>query len=525
MRAALLLLLACSLRADTQLIERHSNSPLVTIRIVFLTGAAHEPEGKAGVADLTGSMLAQAGTREMTYKQILDAMFPMATSVSEEADKEMTTFSAQTHIDNLEAFYKIFRAMLLDPGWRDDDFRRLKDEAMNYLKVTLRGNNDEELGKEALYNTLYEGTRYGQNNIGTVRSLEKMTIDDVKQFYTKSLRQASVMIGLAGGYPPDFAARVRKDFGGGTASASELPQPKPIEHSRVMVIEKDTRSVAYSLGFPIDVKRGDADYPALLLAATYLGQHRAASGRLFQRMREARGLNYGDYAYVEYFPNGMYMFEPSPNLARRSQIFQLWIRPVEPPTANFALRLALYELDKLVKNGLSADDFERTRAFLGKYVGRLTKTKNAELGYAMDSLFYRIPEYSTYIQTALAKLTREQANAAIRRHLRADRVQIVAVASHAEDLKRQLLADAAPPLAYNSAEAARYRGRRQDRAKLETRSTAGGRPHRPRHADIRVDARYSCRRRRSPDKRIPPPAHPHLRSRSPAPRHRDGGSA
>ena len=59
-------------------------------------------------------------------------------------------------------------------------------------------------------------------------------------------------------------------------------------------------------------------------------------------MREKRGLNYGDYAYIEYFPLGMYLMEPPPNVARSQQIFQIWIRPVEPPTAKFALRLALY---------------------------------------------------------------------------------------------------------------------------------------------------------------------------------------
>ena len=95
--------------------------------------------------------------------------------------------------------------------------------------------------------------------------------------------------------------------------------------------------MAYSLGFPIDVKRGDPDYPALLLMQSYLGPHRMSGGRLFQRIREIRGINYGDYAYIEYFPRGMNLMEPSPNLARRSQIFQIWIRPVEPPAAAFTL--------------------------------------------------------------------------------------------------------------------------------------------------------------------------------------------
>src|SRR5678815_1846505 len=193
-------------------------------------------------------------------------MFPMATRVSEVVDKEMITFSAQTHADNLDAFYSLLRSMLLDPGWRADDFRRLKDQALNYLRVTLRGNNDEELAKEALYNILFEHTAYGRNNVGAVTALEKMTIDDVKEFYTTSLRRANVIIGLAGKYPPAFAARIRKDFSVDGSVRIVSPDLKDLPRNRVTIIEKDARAVAYSLGFGIDVKRGDRDYPALLLA-------------------------------------------------------------------------------------------------------------------------------------------------------------------------------------------------------------------------------------------------------------------
>ncbi|NAW49808.1 hypothetical protein, partial [Salmonella sp. gx-f5] len=78
-------------------------------------------------------------------------------------------------------------------------------------------------------------------------------------------------------------------------------------------------------------------------------------------IRELRGLNYGDYAYIEYFPRGMFQFTPDPNLARQQQIFQIWIRPVEPQNAHFTLRLALYEFDKLLRDGLTRESFEATR--------------------------------------------------------------------------------------------------------------------------------------------------------------------
>ena len=448
-----MLLLASQAFAQIRMVALPGKEPLVTFRVVFLTGSAYDPEDKPGLANLTAAMLAQSGTKDLTYKQIVDAMYPMAASVSSQVDKEMTTFSGTTHVDNLDVYYKLFRAMLLEPGWREEDFKRVKDDAINYLRVGLRGNNDEELGKEVLYNVLYEGTPYGHENVGTISALEKMTIDDVKQFYRDHYTQRAVIFGIAGGYPSNFVARISSDFGklpNARIFQAHPSKPKPIPHNRVVLVDKNTRSVAYSIGYPIDITRRDPAYPALLVAQAYFGQHRIAIGRLYQRMREIRGLNYGDYAYIEYFPRGMYQFEPSPNLGRLQQIFQIWIRPVEPPTARFALRLALYELDKLVKNGLSQEDFERSRDFVSKYVTLLTKTKNAQLGYAIDSTYYGTADYVTHIRTALAKLKREGVNAAIRTYLRPDRLQIVAVTKDAEQLKEQLASDSPSPMTYNS---------------------------------------------------------------------------
>jgi zinc protease len=343
--------------------------------------------------------------------------------------------------------------MLLEPGWREDDFKRVKDQTINGLRVGLRGNNDEELGKEVLYSEIYRGTPYGHYRGGTVSALEKITLDDLKQFYKQHYTQSNLIVGIAGGYSAAFLDRMKQDFAALPAKdATPAPaiQAAAIAHTRALIVEKNTRSVAYSFGFPIDVKRGDPDYPALLLMQSYLGPHRMSGGRLFQRIREVRGINYGDYAYIEYFPRGGNLMEPPTNIARHSQIFQIWIRPAEPPQAAFALRLATYELNKLVQEGIPQADFDRTKEFVGKYVNVLTKTKSAELGYAIDSLYYGIPAYNTYIKNAVAKLTREQVNAAIRRHLRADRLQIVAVSANAEALKKELAGTGPTPIAYNS---------------------------------------------------------------------------
>jgi zinc protease len=440
---------------EPRVVQLPGKSPLVTLRFVFTTGSASDPADKPGVANLTGEMLGSGGTKDLTYKQIVDAMYPMATSVGVYSDKEMTTFVGETHVDNLDKFYALMRDIILHPGWRADDFERVRDDSINALRVSLRGNNDEELGKEELYNVIYNGRPYGHENLGSISALQKMTVADLQGFYSKHYTQANLIIGIAGGYSPEFLARVKRDFSALPATPADrfddLPAPSPITHNRVTLVQKDTRSVAWSFGYPIDVKRGDPDFPALLLMQSWLGQHRESGGRLYGRMRELRGLNYGDYAYIEYFPRGMFRFEPSPNIARHQQIFQIWIRPVEPPNAVFALRLALFELNNLVKNGIPQADFEKTRSFLSKYVNILTKTKSAELGYAIDSAYYGIPNYNEYIKAALAKLTVDDVNAAIRRHMRAENIEIVGVAKDTDAISAALTGDQATSVQYNAA--------------------------------------------------------------------------
>ncbi len=429
------------------------HSPLVSFRILFQTGSAEDPPGKEGVASLTAAMLAKGGTRSLTYEKIVEAMYPMATSFDWQVDKEMTVFYGTTHRDNLERYYALIRSMMLEPGFRPEDFARLKADAMNYLKVSLRDGNDEELAKEELYNILYDGSPYGHHNLGRLPALERLTLEDVRAFYQRHYTRATLVLGLAGGYPADFPETLRRDFASLPAGSPEtlrLPPPKVPKGTRVRIIQRETRSTAISLGFPLDVRRGDKDWPALALVASYFGQHRSSNSYLYQRLREARGLNYGDYAYIENFPRGMFQFEPSPNLGRRQQIFQVWIRPVEPANGPFALRAALCEYDKLVREGLSREAFETTREFLGKYVNILLQTQDARLGYALDSRYYGIGEFGAYMRDRLARLTLAEVNRAIRRHLKTDRLQVVMVTKDAPALKDSLVSGRPTPITYNA---------------------------------------------------------------------------
>jgi zinc protease len=433
-----------------------NRSPLVSFRILFMTGSANDPKGKEGLASLTAALIAEGGTRTKTYAQITDAMYPMATSFSSQVDKEMTVFSGTTHVDNLEKYYSLIREMLLDPGFRDEDFQRLKEEAINYLKTSLRGGNDEELGKEVLYTMIYPASHpYGHQNMGSVSALEALTIKDVRDFYQSNFTRMNLVIGLAGGYPADFPKRVETDFGKLPTGAIDqlsvkLTQPPQTPGTQIQIIERETRSTALSLGFPIDLTRAQKDWPALAVVASYFGQHRSSNSYLYQRLREARGLNYGDYAYIEYFPRGMFQFQPDANLGRKLQIFQIWIRPVEPQNGHFVLRAALYEYDKLVREGMSPEAFESTREFLSKYVNVLTATQDDQLGYALDSRYYGIKDFPTYMREQLSKLTLADVNRAIKTYLKSDAMRIAIVTKDAAGLRDAILNNKPSPMTYNA---------------------------------------------------------------------------
>lgn len=432
-----------------------NESPVINMRLVFNAGAALDPAGKAGLAHLTATYLANSGSQDMSYAEIGEALFPMAASFDEQIDKEMVTFSGTSHVNTLNSYFDIVSGQLLEPSWSQEDFERVKNNVISDIKVNLRGNNDEELGKEVLYEMIYEGHPYGHLNMGHAHVVETLTLDDVKAFYKEHFTQANLTLGLAGKFSDAFLNKAKLAFAalpkGKDGSKINLPKPTTIaEGLHVRIVEKDTRATGISMGFPIEINRSSDDFVALWLARSYFGEHRSSNSYLYQRIRKIRGMNYGDYAYIEYFPRGMSQFHPDTNLARQQQIFQIWIRPVVPEHGHFALRVAKYELEKLLKEGISQEDFEATRNYLSKFINVLTATQDRQLGYAIDSQYYGMGDFNKVVREKLAKLTVEDVNRAIRKHLSSQTMHVAIITKDAEGLKEKILSGAASPMSYDA---------------------------------------------------------------------------
>jgi len=429
--------------------------PTISFSIWFDVGSQDDPAGKEGLAYLTGQMMADASTETNVYEKILEKLYPIASDYGIRVDREMTTLTGRTHRDNLDTFEALFTDAFLRPAFSDNDFQRIKSDTINYLENALRYASDEELGKAALNQMIFAETSYAHPPEGSVESLNEISLTNVRAFYRRHFTARNATLALGGGFDNSLVERLQQSLAALPAAApppSPNVEPPAWQGQRVLLVDKPQADVSISFGFPIDVHRGERDFYALWIANSWLGEHRNQASHLFKVIRELRGLNYGNYSYIEAYPEGGRRTMPPVNVARRHQFFEVWIRTLPNHQAHFALRAAIRELSILVEHGMNEEDFELTRSFLKKYVLHFAKTANERLGYSVDDKFYGIEGegHLAQFRQFMDELTLDDVNSAIRRHLRADNLKIAIVTGEAQALSESLAMDTASPLEYAS---------------------------------------------------------------------------
>lgn len=217
----------------------------------------------------------------------------------------------------------------------------------------------------------------------------------------------------------------------------------------MILVQKDARANAISMGHALPLTRADDDFYPLMLAASYLGEHRTFNGVLMKEMRQKRGLNYGDYAYVENFIQDGWGTFPLANIPRRQQQFSLWLRPVPPANTAFAIRHALFETDKLIREGIPAAGFEATRTFLSNYCNLWTQDGSRRLGYALDAAVYG-KDVIAELKARLPRMKKADVDRAMRKYLSLKNMTIAVVTDNATALRDLLLSAQPTPIVYDT---------------------------------------------------------------------------
>jgi zinc protease len=266
--------------------------------------------------------------------------------------------------------------------------------------------------------------------------------------------------------------RLQSDLKQLPSSQVNLPEPgtaRQPDGIEVEIIAKDNAfGSAVFTGFPLDLTRKDDEFAALMVANSYLGEHRKSYSKLYQEIRQKRSMNYGDYSYIEWYDNGGSNMLPQPGVPRHSNYFSIWIRPVQIAKqlrqqyteladvnighAHFAIRMAMYELGKLVDEGLSQEDFEATREFLRSYTKLYIQTPAKQLGFLMDSKFYGRENYIKELDALLAGLTLQDVNSAIKKYWQTENmfITIVTDVSEAGPLAESLRNNSPSPMSYSN---------------------------------------------------------------------------
>jgi len=205
------------------------------------------------------------------------------------------------------------------------------------------------------------------------------------------------------------------------------------------------------MGHPLHATRESPSFSSLYFFATYLGMHRQSAGALYQKLREARGFNYGDYAYAEHFEQDGWGRFPRPNVLRREQEFSIWLRPVKDKNALFALRGALYFTRKQIDEGISSSEIARFRDFLQRYLGLEIQTDTRRLGYAIDDVeTNQATPMLDRMRIAWSSLDEAKLKSDVAANISAKNIAIAIVTKDAAAFKKRLLDPRPSPPAYDA---------------------------------------------------------------------------
>ncbi len=416
--------------------------PVVHLEAVVLSGSADDPAGREGLAFFTANLM-RRGTDSLTRERIDETLNLASASLSVVVLKDAIVFSGSASVENLEAFYGVFRDVILRPAFDAAEMEKARTDQKNAIEAVRR--NDEAVAAEMLDALLYRNHPYGHLGAGRTGAVETITRDEVVAFYRTHLRKGNVVLGLAGAVDDALVERVRRDF---SALPDGAPERSPraaaqLPRRRVLLVEKGSSSqVRIGMGHPIAVTRAHADYFPLRIACAHLGERRESLGRLDREISSARRISDGAYASIEHVPGQSGAVNlPLSGIPRREQAFSLWIQP-EIRNAKFAIKLALAELGDLLKDGISQGRLEEVKSFIASRCASEMETPGGALAAALDEILDGTPGFTARCAGSVERVTTEAVATAVRAHLRPDRVGIVAVVGDAGALIEEMLSPA-----------------------------------------------------------------------------------
>ncbi len=264
--------------------------PVIALDVAFKGGAAQDPIGKAGAAQLMASLLDE-GAGDLDDEAFQLRLEESAVELSFSASRDQISGSLRVLAAKRDEGAALMALALSSPRFDEDAVERVRE---SYLAGLRREANDpSSMASRALFKALYPAHPYGESPRGTIETMSALSVTDVKDRHEALLARDNMRVTLVGAIDAHSAAALLDQIFGGLpakATLAPLTEAAPASIGERKLIDLDVPQSVVQFATP-GLKRDDKDFMAAMVVNHILGGG-AFSSRLYQEVREKRGLAY-----------------------------------------------------------------------------------------------------------------------------------------------------------------------------------------------------------------------------------------
>ncbi len=280
---------------EAWLVEDHSN-PIISLDLAFRGGAALDPAGKEGLANLVSSLIDE-GAGALDSQAFQGRMAELSISLSFSAGRDTFGGEMKTLTENRETAFELLGLALAEARFDAEPVDRIRSQILAGLS---RDSQDpQSIVGRTMSKVLFPEHAYGRPVSGTAATVPTITVADLRRFVAERFARDVLVIGVVGDIDAEeLAHRLDRTFLGlpEVAAPTELVDTTPDGEGDVIVIERDMPQSIVAFGHA-GIARDDPDYYVAYVVNYVLGGG-GFSSRLYDEVREKRGLAYSVYAYL-----------------------------------------------------------------------------------------------------------------------------------------------------------------------------------------------------------------------------------
>ncbi len=281
----------------TAWLVRDSSVPLLSIEFSFRGGAAIDPAGREGLSDMTASLLDE-GAGELDSQAFQRALDDQSIRLGFSAGLDTFRGRLKTLNRHRDQAVDLLRLALMAPRFDDDAVERIRQQKLAGL--ARESTDPDSVAGRVWWRAAFPDHPYGLPSQGTVRSVGAITVGEMRQLITDRFARDSLIVGVVGDIEPvELGAVLDRAFGGLPAKAKpfEVAEATPPGAGKIFVLRREELSQSVVVFGHAGLKRDHPDYYIAYVMNYVLGGGGFAS-RLYEEVRENRGLAYSVYSYM-----------------------------------------------------------------------------------------------------------------------------------------------------------------------------------------------------------------------------------